>query len=200
MKKARLARTTLRILSLSLAFLVTVCLSVVFASEGGGAHGGGGTTKLMDLAWRTVNFIILVALLWKLLADKVKKFFIERRQELATMIEEADKAKADAQAEYAQIQEKLRAVEKDIAEIKTAILGELDSEKARIIEEGRAASERILQQARWTAEQEVVKAKKELRDHVVDMAAEMASGIITKSMTPEDQKRIFEEYLDKIAR
>ena len=91
-------------------------------------------------------------------------------------------------------------MEKDVAEIKSAITGELDSEKARIIEEGRAAAERIIQQARWTAEQEVIKAKKDLKDHVVDMAAEMASGIITQNITPEDQKRILEEYLEKVAR
>jgi len=198
MNKTRISRMVARFVPLVI-MIVCSALSCALAAEGG-AHGEGGTTKWIDLAWRTVNFIILAALLWKLLADKVKKYFIERRQEIAQMIEEADKAKADAQAQFAELQEKLRNVEKDVAEIKSAITGELDSEKARIIEEGRAAAERIIQQARWTAEQEVIKAKKDLKDHVVDMAAEMASGIITQNITPEDQKRILEEYLEKVAR
>ena len=91
-------------------------------------------------------------------------------------------------------------MEKDIQDIKVAIMGELGSEKDRIIEEGKVAAERIIQQAKWTAEQEVVKAKNELKDHVVEMAGDMASGLINRSMTPDDQKRILEEYLDKVGR
>jgi F-type H+-transporting ATPase subunit b len=152
------------------------------------------------MIWRVVNFIILMALLWKLLADKIRTYFVDRREEIAQMIDEADKAKADAEAQYADIQQKLKNVEKDIQDIKGAIMGELGSEKARIIEEGKVAAERIIQQAKWTAEQEVVKAKNELKDHVVEMAGDMASGMITKSMTPDDQKRILEEYLEKVVR
>jgi len=175
-----------------------ICAALVFGSggEGGGKEEGG----TMTMVWRVVNFIILMALLWKLLADKIKTYFVDRRDEIAQMIDEADKAKADAEAQYADIQLKLKNVEKDIQEIKTAIMGELGSEKARIIEEGKAAAERIIQQARWTADQEVVKAKNELKEHVVEMAGDMASSMITKSMTPEDQKRILEDYLNKVVR
>ncbi|HOJ15538.1 MAG TPA: ATP synthase F0 subunit B [Deltaproteobacteria bacterium] len=197
--RRRLADTAVRVAP-ALALFVLAAAGIALGSEGGGGHGEGGTTKWLDLLWRTVNFIILAALLWKLLADKVKKYFIERREEIAQLIEEADRAKADAQAQFAEMKKKLANVERDIEEIKTAIMGELDSEKARIIEEGRLAAERIIQQAKWTADQEVVKARKELKEQVVDMAADLASGIVTKSMTPEDQKRILEEYLDRVAR
>jgi F-type H+-transporting ATPase subunit b len=190
-------------LAVSLAPVVLmVCVSLVFGSGGeGGGHGGGEEEGgMMTMVWRVVNFIILMVLLWKLLADKIKKYFVDRRDEIAQMIEEADKAKADAETQYADIQQKLKNVEKDIQEIKTAIMGELGSEKARIIEEGKAAAERIIQQARWTADQEVVKAKNELKEHVVEMAGDMASSMITKNMTPEDQKRILEDYLNKVVR
>jgi F0F1-type ATP synthase membrane subunit b/b' len=46
----------------------------------------------------------------------------------------------------------------------------------------------------------VVKVKKELKEHVVEMAGDMAAGMITNSMTPDDQKRILEEYLNKVVR
>ena len=182
--------------------ILLVAVSVVFASSGGeGGHGGGEEgSSLGTMIWRIVNFVILMALLWKLLADKIKKYFVDRRDEIAQMIEEADKAKSDAQAQYADIQGKLKNVEKDIQDIKVAIMGELGSEKDRIIEEGKVAAERIIQQAKWTAEQEVVKAKNELKDHVVEMAGDMASGMINRSMTPDDQKRILEEYLNKVVR
>jgi F-type H+-transporting ATPase subunit b len=181
-------------LVITLAF---VSFTVAFASGGGGEEGH---KAIWLMVWRIVNFLILMALLWKLLADTIRKYFVGRKEEIAQMIEEADKAKSDADTHYADIQQKLKNVEKDIHDIKNAIMGELEGEKARIIEEGKVSAERIIQQARWTAEQEVVKVKKELKEHVVEMAGDMASGMITNSMTPDDQKRILEEYLNKVVR
>ena len=62
--------------------------------------------------------IVLMALLWKMLADKIKTYFTDRRVEIAQSIEEADKAKTDAEKQYAEYQQKLSNVDKDIREIK----------------------------------------------------------------------------------
>lgn len=175
--------------------LVFAAFSAAIASEGGEEG-----KQLWEMIWKIVNFVILMAILWKLFADKVKAYFGDRRVEIAQMIEQADKAKEDAEKQYADIQIKLKNVEKDIRDIKDAIMGELEGEKERIIQEGKNSAERILQQAKWTAEQEVIKARKELRDHVVEMAGDMASGMITSSMTSEDQKKMLEEYLDKVGK
>jgi len=176
--------------------LVLIAFSAVIASEGG----EGGSKSIWEMVWRLVNFLILMALLWKLLADKVKTYFSDRRVEIAEMIEQADQAKEDAEKQFAEIQQKLKNVETDILEIKGSIMGELEGEKERIIQEGKTSADRILQQARWSAEQEVVKARNELKNHVVEMAGDMASGMITRSMTPEDQKKILEEYLNKVGK
>lgn len=176
--------------------LVLIAFSAVIAAEGG--EGGG--KEIWGMVWRVVNFLILMALLWKLLADKVKTYFSDRRVEIAQMIEQADQAKEDAEKQFAEIQQKLKNVEKDILEIKGSIMGELEGEKERIIQEGKTSADRILQQARWSAEQEVVKARNELKNHVVEMAGDMASGMITRSMTPEDQRKILEEYLNKVGK
>ena len=181
-----------------LIFFILVGLTVCLASEGGSESGGG--RQIWEMVWRVINFLILGAILWKLLADKIKSYFGDRRVEIAEMLEEADKAKREAESQYAEYQKKLENVEQDIKEIREAIMGELENEKARIIEEGKAAAERIVEQAKWSAEQEVVKAKKELRDQVVDMAGDMAASLVTQSMNPDDQKKIVEEYLDKVVK
>jgi F-type H+-transporting ATPase subunit b len=184
-----------------LAVLVLVLVTVALGSGGGeGGEGGGEGNPWMTMAWRILNFVILMALLWKLLADKFKTYFGDRRVEIAQMIEEADKAKADAEKQFAEYNEKLKNVEKDIKDIKDAIMGELEGEKQRIIDEGKVAADRIVAQAKWSAEQEVLKAKNQLRNQVVDMAGDMAAGLVTNSMTPDDQKRLIEEYLDKVGK
>lgn len=179
-----------------LIFLVAAVFTVCFASEGG----GGEENPIFMTIWKIVNFLILMALLWKLLADRIKVFFGDRRSEIARLIEEADNAKVNAEQAYAENKTKLDMVDKDIREIRDAIMGELEGEKARIIEEGKAAAERIVAQAKWSAEQEVLKAKNDLRNQVIDMAGDMAAGLVTNTMTPDDQERLIEEYLDKVGK
>jgi len=181
-----------------LILIVLVSLSACFASDDGGE--GGSSGKIYNLIMRVVNFAILAGILWYFLADKIKKYFSERRVEIAQMIEEVDVAKSEAQRQFEEFQQKMQNVEKDIKEIKDTLSGEIEIEKARIMEEGKAAAERIVEQAKWSAEQEILKAKRSLRDQVVDMAGEMATEMITKNMTPNDQKVIVEEYLDKVGK
>lgn len=179
-----------------LAVLVLAVATVCMAAEGG----EGGSSRIWDMVWRIVNFIILFAILWKLLADKIKKYFSDRRIEIAEMIDTADKARTEAEKQFADYRSRLQNIDRDIQEIRDAIMGELEGEKQRIIEEGKAVAERIIEQAKWSAEQEIIKAKNSLRNQVVDMAGDMASGLVTNSMTPEDQKRLIEEYLDKVGK
>jgi len=167
------------------------------ASEG---EGGGEGRQIWDMAWRIINFGILAALLWKLLGDKIKTYFGDRRGEIAQMLEEADKAKKEAEQQHAEYLKKLENVEQDIKDIRQAIMGELESEKARIIEEGKVAAERIVEQAKWSAEQEVVKAKNSLKNQVVDLAGDMAASLVTQNLNQEDQRKIIEEYLDKVVK
>lgn len=175
--------------------MVLICAGAACASDGAGDG-----RKIWDLVWRIVNFVLLVGLLWYFLADKVKEFFVGRQEEIATSLDEVDKARTGAEDQYAEYERKLKNVEQDIQEIKDMLLGELENEKARIIEEGKASAERIVEQARWSAEQEIVKARKELQNQVADMAADMAAGVVSQNMTDDDQKRILDDYLDKVVK
>ena len=80
------------------------------------------------------------------------------------------------------------------------VIGEVEQEKARIIEEGRLAAEHIIEAARRSAEQEVLNARQQLLDQAAEMAAEMASGIVARTLTPADHERLLDEYLIKVER
>ncbi len=182
-------------IALLLGLVCLTAVTVCFASEG--ASDG---RKIWDLVWRVINFLVLAGLLWWLLADKIKDFFGNRRTDIATTLEEVENAKAAAEKQFAEYEEKLRNVEQDIQEIKNMLIGEIEKEKSRIIEEGKVAADSIIEQARKAAEQEVLKARKELTDQVVDMAGDMAVELVSKSMNADDQGRLIEEYLDKVVK
>ena len=154
--------------------------------------------KIWDMVWRIINFTILVVILYRLLADRVRKYFVDRRTEIEKVLDEVERAEKDAQKRYEESKVKLEEVEKDIENIRNMLIGEIEKEKARIIEEGKSTSERIIEQAKSSAQQEVSKAEASLREMVADMACNMASDIISRQISKDDQKRIIREYLDKV--
>lgn len=176
--------------------LFTLAAVVLLAAEGEGRGKG----EVMNLVWRLVNFVILIGLLWYWLSNRIMKFFSERRTEIVVLLDQVEKAKAEAEKQYALYDEQLKNVQKDIQEIKDVLLGEIEAEKTRIIEAGNTSAERIMEQAKAIADQEVIKARKALRDHVVDLAGEMAESMVSKAINDNDQNRIVEEYLHKVVK
>ncbi|MCD6280657.1 MAG: ATP synthase F0 subunit B [Deltaproteobacteria bacterium] len=154
--------------------------------------------KIWDMVWRIINFTILVVILYRLLADRIRKYFVDRRTEIVKVLDEVERAEKEAQKRYEESRVKLEEVEKDIENIRNMLIGEIEKEKARIIEEGKSTSERIIEQAKSSAQQEVSKAEASLREMVADMACNMASDIISRQISKDDQKRIIREYLDKV--
>jgi F-type H+-transporting ATPase subunit b len=171
--------------------------TLLYASGGEGGHKG---VQWMDLIKRTINFAALVFFLWYLIADKIRKYFGERRVDIANLLEEVEKEKNDAEQKFILYEQKFKEVEKDIEDITKTLTGEIDNEKNRIIEEGKANSLRIIEQAKAAAEQETINSRQELRNYVVELAGSMALAIVSKKMTNEDQERLVEEYINDIAR
>ncbi len=171
--------------------------ALLYASEGEGGHKG---IQWMDLIKRTINFAALVFFLWYLIADKIKKYFSERRIDIANLLEEVDKEKNDAEQKFILYEQKFKEVEKDIEEITKALTGEIENEKNKIIEEGKVNSLRIIEQAKAAAEQEVINSRQKLRNYVVELAGSMAMSIVSKRMTNDDQERLVEEYINEVAR
>jgi F-type H+-transporting ATPase subunit b len=186
--------------------LIIVCgcmlfAALLYASGGEGGHEGGHHgVQWMDLVKRTINFAALVFFLWYLLADKIKKYFGERRIEIANLLEEVDKERNDAEKKFVLYEQKFKEVEKDINEITKTLTGEIENEKNKIIEEGKANSQRLIEQAKAAAEQEVINSRQNLRNYVVELAGNMAAAIVTKEMTNNDQERLVEEYINNVAR
>lgn len=153
-----------------------------------------------NLGWKILNFTVLVGLLWYLLADKVKTFFMQRRSQIAEVLKEIDAAQLNSEKQFAEYEEKFKSIGEEIQKIKDSMMGDMAVEKQRIIDESQVTAQRIMEQAKTAAQQESIRARQELRNYVVDLSGEMALEIITKNFQAEDQNKIVEDYLTTVAR
>ena len=108
-----------RLLLLGLA-LAPVAL---FASEG---------AVETDIVQRTVNFIIFAAILWYLLADKIKAFFANRTLSIQAELDKVQETLKASQDKVADAQKKLEEAKKIAAEIVEGAKADIDLVKQKV--------------------------------------------------------------------
>jgi F-type H+-transporting ATPase subunit b len=173
------------------------------AVEGHGAEGGHAVSsitpaKLKDLFWRTANFIALLVILIYFLAKPIGNALLGRRQQVINELETLQEKRNAAERSYKEFEARLAGMEKEMEGIVQRAIAQAGNEKVKIIADAEKAAEDIKRQAEAAIQAEIVEAKRALRDEIADRAAAMAEELIVKNLTPEDQVKITEQYLDRI--
>ena len=175
------------------------------AAGGHGAAAAGGhrvssitPAKLKDLFWRTVNFIALLIILIKFLAKPIGNALAGRRQQVINDLETMQEKRNTAERSYKEFEARLAGMEKEMEGIVQRAIAQAENEKVKILADAEKAAEDIKRQAEAAIQAEIVEAKRALRDEIADKAAAMAEELIVKNLTPEDQVKITEQYLDRI--
>jgi len=189
-----------RITSLLLSIiLVALLCSVAYAAGGGGAeHHADSGVLLKDFLYRLLNFSLVVALLAYFLRKPLKKALSGRREEIEKALAEAEQAKREAEAKFAEYDRKLNQATAEIAEISAAIKREGEQEKAKIIENAKAMARQIEADAGKAADLEVARARAELQREAVELAVATAEELLKKKFTKDDNNRLIDEYMQKV--
>lgn len=182
-----------------LALMIVILTSVVAYAAGGGSgeadHGG----QMIDFGWRMFNFAILVGLIYWLLRNKVKEFFIGRRVDIRTSLEEAVAAKEEAEKKFKEYSDKLDKATDEIDGISDMIRAQGLTEKEKIIESARISAEKMKKDAEAKIEQDFKKAKSELRAEASELAIEMAEEILKRNIKEEDHESIVKDHLKSLS-
>ncbi|MFN3921072.1 MAG: F0F1 ATP synthase subunit B [Caldimicrobium sp.] len=169
----------------------------LYSAEEGGAHGVT-PTQIKNLIWWTVNFLVLVILLYKLLKKPVVNFFVSRRENLIKQYEELLNKKKEAEARYLELQEKIKNLKSEAEAIYQNYVEQGMKEREKIIEEAKLQAERIKEQAQVYIAQEMEKAKDLLRVELAMESIKLAEELLRKNITPEDQKVLFKNFIEQI--
>jgi F-type H+-transporting ATPase subunit b len=176
--------------------LVTMLSGLVYASGGEGHADSGALLK--DFLYRIFNFAIVVGILVYFLTNPIKKGLSGRREEIEKALAEAEQVKLTAELKFAEYDRKLAAASAEIADISAAIKRDGELEKERILSSAREMATKIEQDAEKAAALEVAKARKELQSQAVQLAVDLAEGLLKKNFTSEDDTRLIDEYMQKV--
>jgi F-type H+-transporting ATPase subunit b len=177
---------------LILSFLV----QVVYGAEEG--HHGITPTQIQNLIWWTVNFLALLIILFKLLRKPLVNFLQNRKETIQREYEELLRKKREAEAQYLELQAKLKNMEDEAKQILQNYIEQGQKEKERIIKEAEEQAKRIMEQADLYIKHELEKAKEDLRKELAQEVVKLTEERLLKGLTIEDHKRIFQDVVESL--
>ena len=181
------------------AILCTVLIALpaaVFAS-GGGGHADGGVV-LKDFLYRCFNFALMVGILVYFVNKPIRNGLKERSTAIEKTLAEAEAAKQAAEAKHREYSEKLAKATEEIASITASIRNEGELERDKIVAAAKEMAAKIEREADNKAAGVVAKARTELRAEASRLAVDLAEDMLKKQVSADDQKRLVEEYMQKM--
>jgi len=175
-------------------------LLVAAAAYASGGGEGGGKEKWIEFGWKSVNFIILVGLLYWLLAGKLKEFFVDRGKNIRKALEDAIAAKEEAEKKFKEYELRLEKANEEIAKISEMIKAQGEAEKQKIIEDARKTAEKMKEDTQARMEQEFKKAGSQLRAEAALLSVQMAEELLKKNLSAKDHETMVRDYLDKVVK
>ncbi len=145
-----------------------------------------------------VLFLIFAFVLGKLGWGPLLHAIEEREKSVRSAVEGAHKANADAAALLDKHKELVREAGRERDEIMKRSLAEAESIKAELTAKARSEGEALLKRAKEQIGREKALAILELRAQVADIAVLAASKIVTSSLTPEAQRKLVSDTIEKL--
>ena len=174
------------------------------AGEGGEGHGpamvlfgksySNGPAFLVQL----LNFAIYVAGLFFLLKGTLSAIFKSRKEELQTLLSQAERDAAEADAQVKELGAKMADLEGELAGILAKAESDAEVEKQRVLEAARAEAEQILAQAQTEIEHQKRIAEQELRSLVAELAVEGAAKRLEARLAGPDGAKAMDRAIQQI--
>lgn len=177
-----------------LPYLTLLLSSVAFASDHGGGHGESHEIQWFYLGGQIFTFFVFAIGLFVAAKKPVQKFFVERHTAVKTAVEEAQRAKADAEAKAKLYEEKMKDIDAELKKLASTFQASAAAEKERLLEEAAAAAKRIAKDADALIATELEKAQHKLRQEAVELALSLAEEILKREIKGDDQKKLVSEF------
>lgn len=151
-----------------------------------------------ELVAPTLNFTILVIVLVAVLRKPLKAMVANRQSLIKAQVAEAQAQKTDAERRYREFSQKLGAFEAEARTILERARHDGEALQAKIAKDARANADRIIKDAAATVEANIQEYRDRIRRETIAKAVEIAERMIRDRLSIDDQRRIVNEYVEKV--
>ena len=180
--------------TLSSLVLSISCSELAWAASD--AHGGG--SSLLTLGFFAINFLIFAFVIRRFTRDLIRRKLKERHETVVHALEEAKKAKEEADALRQEYDTKLANLAVEEEQLRSQAVEAAERERQRLMEEAQQMAERAKAEAQLIAQREVEEARRLLRREVATQAVAIATELIQKNVTRGDNRRLVEQLVQEV--
>jgi F-type H+-transporting ATPase subunit b len=166
-----------------------------WASAAGAEHP---TPSIGEVVLPAINFVIYAGVLYYFALPLVRSFLHSRREEVIAAMAQASAKKQRAEALVNEYRAKLAAVEQEIKSILLSLREEAEKERAKVLGDAQAMAVKIREDARFLGEREVSIAREQIREEMASQAEAMARELVQRNISPADQGRLAQEFIQYI--
>jgi len=167
-------------------------------AEHGGEGDGHGKGWVATDWYRVMNFAVLFIGLFIVLRKPVAQTFSDRIKGIRQQLDELEEKKKAAETELAQYNQELTKLDEEAEKIIQEYIRQGNEARSRILKAAEVSAQKLEEQAQRNIESEFKKAKEQLVQEVMEKALVKAEQRIKTSITPDDQNKLVDEYLEKV--
>jgi len=171
--------------------------------EAGGEHGGAeGEAAHAESPWaliaRLFNFALLAGALVYLLRSPLMTFLAERGVQVRNELTKAAALRKEAGGQLAQVDAKMKALPNEIEALKRRGAEDIGAEGERMRGQIEAERRRMLDHAKRDIENELHLAERELKKRAGELAVDVATERVKRTITDRDQARLVDRYVEQV--
>jgi F0F1-type ATP synthase membrane subunit b/b' len=153
---------------------------------------------LPTVIWKTANLVAFIGVLIYLLAKPMRAFFHSRRDAIGRDLEDAARARRDADEMRADVERRIASLSSEIQALQERMRREGERERDALARQGEEEAARLLAQVEQQAARRSEEARVALAREAASVAAGLAWELLQKEVTPADRERIFRETLARL--
>jgi F-type H+-transporting ATPase subunit b len=180
----------------AITFLVLVFAAV---SAHAAEEGGNGATERATEIFKWINFAIVAGLVAWVFLKLTPPFFRKNAATISSAISKATTAKAEAERQLREAEEKLAHLEKEVAELRATAQRESAAEAERL----RAGTQSDIEKVRLAAKAEMEAAERaarlELKVITANLAVDGAESLLKRELTPQAQESLVAAFVQSLA-
>ncbi|MGE5198532.1 MAG: hypothetical protein ACM3H9_02745 [Rhodospirillaceae bacterium] len=160
-----------------------------------GEHG----SPILGMVARLVNFALMAGTLVYFLKSPIATYLRDRHTQIRNDLVKAVDMRVSAAAQAAAIERKMAELPAELDALRKAGADEVAAEEARIRHVAEVERARLLEQARREIDSQLKLAERALVARTADLAVGIAARRVKSTITAEDQARLVDRYLGRLA-
>ncbi|NLO89357.1 MAG: F0F1 ATP synthase subunit B [Clostridia bacterium] len=153
---------------------------------------------LNEFIWAIINFLVLLALLYKFLWNPILNTLDKRREEISSNLSSAESMKQQAEEMLEEYKRKIAEAKSEAQDIINQANRAAEETRNTMMSQAHEEAARITEKAREEIRREKEQAMKEVRDEIATLAVMAAGKVLEKSMTKEDHEKLVRDFLSEV--